>query len=220
MFDRGWALLHSHVGQFTQRNRTTPGRTHRNLRHQLWVLPPLPREFQRERVAGPPLENHASLNASHRRNGAHHFQPINAVAGELFGPGHNAHRRHIRLPVGAHIDGAGDLPQCLFDLLADRAELAEVVAKHQHRDIGFYAGDEFIDPHLDRLAEAEIGPRHRRRQFFRHPLHQFVARHRLRPGAAGLEHHPNIRLLHAHDVVGDLRTPRLAKHRAHLGKGE
>ena len=218
MLDRRGRLLVDDVGELPQRHRPAGSRADRDLRNELGILTPLAGELQNQRIARPALEDHPRRNPPHRRHRPHHFGGVDAMAGKLFGADIDSRGGNVGLPVGPHVDRPADAAEQPLDPLPQIAERVEVVAVDEHGDIRLHPGDELVNTHLDRLAEAEVRPRHRRREGLRHPPHELVARHLGRPHPARLEHHPDVRLLHPHDVVGDLRPPRFAEHRPDLGE--
>ena len=218
MLDRRRALGPLDIGQFSKRYRPSARRPDRDLRQAFGVLTPLGRKLHHQRIARPPLVDDAGLDAPHGRHRPHHFDSIDGMPGQLVGPGIDLHSGHVGLPVGPHVGRSADAPKHSLDLFAEIPQRVEVVAVDQHRDVGLHARHEFVDPHLDRLAEAEVGARHRGGQRCRHPLHELIPCHAGRPLGMRLEHHPDVGLLHAHDVVGDLWPAGLAEDRLHLGK--
>ena len=218
MLDRRGRLLVDDVGEFAERHRAPGGGAHRDLRNELGVLAPLARKLKNERVSRPPLEDHSRRDSPHRRHRPHHLGAVDAVTGELFGADIDPRGGDIGLPVGPHVDRSADAAEQPLDLLAEVPERVEVVPVEEHGDVRLHPGDELVDAHLDRLAEAEVRPRDRRGERIRHPFYELVTRHLRRPQPARLEHHPDVGLLHPHDVVGDLRPPRLTEHRPDLGE--
>ena len=95
----------------------------------------------------------------------------------------------------------------------------EVRPVDEHGHVALDAGDQLVDPHLDRLAEAELHARNVLGQELVHLFDQVVASQARAPLFLGLEHGPDVGLVHAHHVVGDLGPAGLAVDQPDLGDG-
>ena len=106
----------------------------------------------------------------------------------------------------------------MLNLTRQAAEGFEVGAADDRGHVAFYPGNQFIDPHLDRLTEAELDARDARGQLLVHRLDQGVAGQAGAPLVLGFQEGPDVGLVDAHHVVGDLGAARLAVDQANLGK--
>ena len=102
----------------------------------------------------------------------------------------------------------GDAIEHPLDLQRQLTQDFEVGAVDQDGDVALDAGHQLVDPHLDRLAEAELHAGDVLGEQLVHLLDELVASESRAPLFLGLEHGPDVGLVHTHHVVGDLRAGR------------
>ena len=125
-----------------------------------------------------------------------------------------------RQPTGRRdldIMGTGDVRDHPLDLQRQLPQHFEIGAIDQDGDVALDACHQFVDPHLDGLAEAELDSGHVLREQLVHFLDQIIAGQSRPPLFLRLEHGPDVGLVHAHHVVGDLGPTGLAVDQPHLG---
>ena len=97
-------------------------------------------------------------------HGVHHLRRIDAVAWPVDrGCGLIAQRGNVGLVVGLDVGRAGNRRAARVRSPCLCGQHLQVVAVEQHGDVGLDAGHQFVDPHFDRLREAECRRRARAR---------------------------------------------------------
>ena len=124
-----------------------------------------------------------------------------------------------RPEVGVLMSSAPGMPrQHPLDLARLLAEHVEVGAVEQDGHVALDPRHQLVDPHLDRLAEAELDPRDVLGERLVHLLDQVVAGQARPPLVLRLEQGPDVGLVDPHHVVGDLGPAGLAVDRPDLGE--
>ena len=165
-----------------------------------------------------PLEERADGRPAQRGDGVEHVVGLDPVAGELVATDRDPEHRQSTGAGRLDVLGARYLRQDLLDLRRLLAEDVEVGTGDEGGDIALDPGDQLVDPHLDRLAEAELHARHVLGKLLVQLLDELVAGQARSPFGLRLEHGPDVGLMHAHDVVGDLGPAGLAVDQANLGE--
>ena len=154
---------------------------------------------------------------SERGNDVEHVGGLDAVLSEMIAA--HIDPQHRQPAGGRDLDivAAGDSCEHPLDLQRQLPEHFEVGTVNEDGDVALDACHQLVDPHLDRLAEAELDAGHVLREQLVHFLDQGIASQARAPLVLGFEHGPDVGLVHAHHVVGDLGPAGLAVDHPHFG---
>ena len=106
-----------------------------------------------------------------------------------------------------------------LDAARDLQQGVEIVAEDLHADIAAHAGNQLVEPHLDRLRELVIVAGHLGHDLLDLRDHLRLGHGRVGPVGAGLEHDEGVGDVRRHRIGCDLGRADLGEHLAHLRNG-
>ncbi len=215
--DLAGPFLLGDLGEVLERDRASLGIDDPDRADLVGIVAPRLGEADPQRVPLVFLEHGADGRASQRGDRVEHVGGLDAVAGQLIAADLDPQHRQAARGRVLDVVRSVDLRQHPLDLQRQPAQHLEVRPVDEHGHVALDAGDQLVDPHLDRLAEAELHARNVLGQELVDLLDQGVAGQARAPLVLGFEHGPDVGLVHAHHVVGDLGAAGLAVDQPHLG---